>query len=538
MRQRIIDVLYSMSFGFALTVSAVYFRTLWWKREDYTAGLRLNYICIKTLVLWGIFVYICYRILNKIRIKVKEANIVSAEYDQKNSRRFFWYAFICNLLIWGIWFMLFAPGGGMNDTLNALMTEYRANNQPIVYQILIWYGIKFLNYLSEDMTWAYGGMVVLQMLLCAYVFARVMIWLLNQGIKKTILNVLVMYYSLLPVVADYSITLVKDTLFAVFFVVFIILLYEIVHLDGFLNDNRNFIKTLMVLIGVCCFRNNGTIVCIVSLIVLFLLKHSNKRRVLFLIGMVLFSNMVIGHVEQIRFENDVKYREAVGVPIAQIGAVLNDPNARLDEKDLENLNELLPIKKWKENYRPSFADKVKFDEEFDNDWLNQNKGLFIKTWFNILEKNFPTYVKAYLCHSYGYWGILPYPPDMTQSYFTKINNNTSIDSKWGEYCKAHNLINQSILPKTISNVLDKVCRIVFKANMLFTPGVMIWGVFLCLALLLGEKMYRACVPWLPLVFTWGTMMIASPASLIYRYSYYLVLALPVVFILTVKQYAK
>lgn len=539
MRQKIMDVLYSMIFSCAFVLSTVYFRTLWWERSDYTAGLKLNYLNIKTLLFFMLVTYLCYKIVNKVRSKIHKCKMHIFDCEIQNSKDVFSYLLKCNLVVWGIWFLVFAPGCGMNDTLNALMSAYRSNNQPIAYQMLIWYGVKIFKYLSEDMTWAFGCVVLIQMFFCAYVFASLLVWVANKGVQKNILKIFILYYSLLPIIADYSITLVKDTLFAVFLLAFVALLYDIVNSNGeYLKNNRNFIKTIMVLLGVCLFRNNGVMVCIASLVVLLFMKNGCKKRVFSLIILCLLINIGTGYFEQIRFNSDVKFREALGVPIAQVGAVLNDPNANFGEEDVENLNQVLPIDIWRENYRPSFADKVKFDGNFDNEWLNENKTLFIKTWFHLLTENFPMYVKAYICHSYGYWGILPYPPDMTQSYFTKINNNTSEDSIWGEFCSINHLQNQSMLPIELNNVLDKIFKMAVKINMLCTPGLIIWIIFLCITILLGEGMYRACVPYLPIIFTWGTMMIASPASLIYRYSYYLVLTLPIVVLLTIKQCEK
>ena len=42
-----------------------------------------------------------------------------------------------------------------------------------------------------------------------------------------------------------------------------VLLYDIVNSNGeFLKKNGNLTKTVLVAIAVCCFRSNGTVVCI------------------------------------------------------------------------------------------------------------------------------------------------------------------------------------------------------------------------------------------------------------------------------------
>ena len=230
----------------------------------------------------------------------------------------------------------------------------------------------------------------------------------------------------------------------------------------------------------------------------------------------------------------------LGVPLAQIGAVLNDASANIAEKDLNTLNQLLPVEIWKENYRPSFADKIKFNNSFNVNWLNQNKVLFLKTWANILKTNFPIYVKAYICHTYGLWNIIPYfsNVDYTQSYFTKINNNTKDDSYWGKFCSQNGLENKSIFPASINKQFQCFFESAFKVNLLMSPGIMFWCVLSCEVMLITKKLFRMCLSFLPIILIWLTMMIATPASFIYRYSFYLILTLPIICIVRMKEFTE
>ncbi|GFI24780.1 hypothetical protein IMSAGC011_03584 [Lachnospiraceae bacterium] len=40
---------------------------------------------------------------------------------------------------------------------------------------------------------------------------------------------------------------------------------------------------------------------------------------------------------------------------------------------------------------------------------------------------------------------------------------------------------------------------------------------------------------MPILLNWATLMVASPASFIYRYSFYLILSLPLLFMITLMQ---
>lgn len=261
-----------------------------------------------------------------------------------------------------------------------------------------------------------------------------------------------------------------------------------------------------------------------------------KRRIFLALALVLLFNSLISSLEQARFSENVKFRESAGVLFAQIGAVLNDPEADIDEAEIEELNKILPTNIWKENYRPSFADTIKFDSKFDNEYLNKNKTKFVKMWFQIMVKNFPIYVKAYISHSYGYWGVIRYNVDETQSCFTSINNNTGEDTVWGIFCTENGLKNRRVLPEQLNENLKNLFIQAMQCNFLITPGVMIFVIFLCAAMLVRKNIWKGLIPCIPVVLTWGTMMAASPASMIYRYSYYLLVCLPVIVVLCVKDY--
>lgn len=539
MIQKVVAFTYSLILSIDIVISATYFKTLWGQGEDYTAGLNLSYATKKNIIILCILTILIFYVFKKIEIKLERAKITNDNTPCLESNKIYLVSILLNFTSWGLWFMVFAPGAGMNDTLNTLMTRCTVNNCPIVYQGMMWYGMRIFVALTGSMYRGYACLTLVQMLLCSLIFSSVIKWLSDKKIKRTILCVLMLYYSFLPVIADYSITLVKDTLFAAFLLDFVILLYDVMESNGNnLGRRSNTIKLIFVSIAMCCFRSNGAMVCVASLIILCTVIKKQKKKLVIALLAVCIANFGIGYLEQINFEEDVKFRESCGVLMAQIGAVLNDSNASIDPDDIEVLNQILPVEIWKSQYRPSFADTIKFNPNFNNKFLNENKTLFIKTWFHIMTKNLKIYVKAYICHSYGYWGILPYPPDISQSAFTSINNNTGKDSIWGQFCLENGLINHPILPAKLNDALKNIYIKALRLNFIVTPGLMLFMVLGCIAILFAKHRVDVCVPCMPILATWGTMMIASPASLIYRYSYYFVLTVPVVIVMTILKYTE
>ena len=535
--ESIILFLFSCLFSFALTMTLLFYVPMQ-QTKNYTAGLNVNMISLQSIGAYFIFVFVGFAILKKCYVKIISCRLVS---DSISKNKFFIYSVSLNLLCWGLWYLTYFPGAGMNDTIVLLMGEpYQSSIQPLVYQLFIWYFMKFSLLFFPNMTLAYGFMVLVQMLFNAAAIAHVIHWLAEKQVKRIILWSVLFYYAFLPVVADYSITLVKDTLFSIFVLLFITQLYDIVTQNGECLKNKKFLVIFIITaVGMCSVRNNGFFVAFLSILVIILfLKKLNKKKLLIIVLCVILSwNMCISLAEKQYFNSDTKFREMIGVPLAQIGAVLNDEDSQLDESELEIINQLLPAEIWKENYRPSFSDKMKFNSSFNNDWLNSHKLEFLNVWANILKDNFSTYVSAYLCHTYGYWSVIPYFSNIgyTQSFFTKINNNTKDDSRYGEFCSQNGLQNKKIFSQEVNHELQTFFESAFTINLVLCPGIMFWLIATLCALLIAKKKCRIFLAFFPIILVWLTYMISSPASFIYRYSFYLVLALPVVFVLALKE---
>ena len=86
--------------------------------------------------------------------------------------------------------------------------------------------------------------------------------------------------------------------------------------------------------------------------------------------------------------------------------------------------------------------------------------------------------------------------------------------------------------RVFSDELGETTRDYFASAVQFcfvlTAGIMIMFVLLVAIYLLVWRQGQLAILLLPLFLTWGTMMVATPASMIYRYNLYLVLALPMV----------
>lgn len=504
--------------------------------KDVTKGLGITVFSVKNLIILIVLyisIAIALRYIDKILHKVRIFETNKMVYNNL----FFVKSFIILCTFWSAWLWLYYPGAGMNDTIANIMS-FHNGIQPLIYQLIIYYGVNGLTGLTHNMTTAYAILVAAQIVIMSLVISWSANWLKKKGISHIFVNLFVAYYALMPAVADYSITLVKDTLFGICFMVLIPIIYDLIDTNGSIIKNKKFYCAFILsLLGINVFRSNGKYITFITVILLLIMKLNNKKYILsaFIVLSVAYIGLSIGEKNVI--EGDYDFRESIGVPMAQIGAVLNE-GGHISEQNKELLNNLVPLDIWKDSYRFSFSDPIKADAHCDNQWLNAHKKEFLQAWFSILKDNFGIYVKAYLCHTYGFWNISPLnilSIDYTQSFFVSVNNNTGDDSYCGQFCIANGLRNREIRPGTVGEQINTLIQSLFRVSLMMGAGIMFW---ICMGFMIElfiHRKYKMCNIFVPVILNWATMMIASPASFIYRYSFYLVLLLPLLFLITLMQ---
>lgn len=503
--------------------------------QDRYQGLNVSLFSLSNVSIFVLYVVACFCIMKKVSMVVTNIKVYDENKDEHKA--VFWISFFLNLLCWGIWFWLYFPGAGMNDTINCIIS-FHNDNQPLVYQVIIYFGMKGLMHLTSSMTISYAFLVAMQMVLMSAIIAWIAKWLYMKKVRSLIINLFIAYYAFMPVVADYSITLVKDSLFGICMMALIPLLYDIVSGNGeIIREKRFNVIFLLVLFGINVFRSNGKYIVFI-LLILFLILFKNKRFYLAVLVFMMIINSIVSYGEKRFIVGDATFRESISVPLVQIGAVLT-ADGYISDENKEVLSNVLPLDTWEERYCFWFSDSIKFNENFNNEWLNEHKAIFISTWFSILKDNLEIYVKSYLCHTYGLWNISPFnPTDFSQSFFTRINNNTGDDSWQGQFCINNALNNRDINPGTLSEYLNDFFNKAFCVGLIFRPGIMFWFCMGLMVILCIYKKSQMCCIFLPIILNWIIMMIASPASYIYRYSFYLFLSIPILFAITLMEVNK
>ena len=482
----------------------------------------------KGLLVFAVFVILAYAIIYFVEKYGKRGSVLSKH--PVNERSVFLKTFTVCLIVWGGLFLLYFPGTGMNDTINCLMGFWQNTLQPAMFQVIIYGVFQGIFFMCKNATIAYAIIVILQIFAASYVVANYLRWIARKGIAKWLLILNMIYIMAMPLIGNYTIALLKDTWFT--YALFLLLpnIYDLIH-----GEKTCWWQIVVAVFFVWFSRSNGKLVLVPIMVVLFIfLKRQRYHLAILLISLVVL-NSGLNYAKNVRFGGyDESFRESMSVPLVQMAATVVW-NGNISEEEEEVLYAVLPEEKWRQNYAFAFVDPIKFDEHFDTLYLAAHKKEFLQTWASMLKKNLTIYVKAYLYHTYGNWSLAAYNTnavDKTQSIFLKLNNNTGDTSIWGEYLASISLKNYSLLPNDMTELLQGFYEDACEWNLWLTPGIMFLLLNLCTCIVWKNKRYKLMLTFLPLYLCWGCMMVASPASMIYRYSFYLLLSLPFVLTMT------
>lgn len=220
-----------------------------------------------------------------------------------------------------------------------------------------------------------------------------------------------------------------------------------------------------------------------------------------------------------------RFAETVGVPLQQIAMVLTY-DGKIKEEEKEFLFNIKKEEYWtgldEQSYSPMNVDSLKLVYEapieynsyvFSDDYLNEHKAEFIKVYLHILVRNPSLCIKAWLMNTYGFWAF--------NTYNTEQAFMTAIHTSYYQYT------NRSLLPESVNSIVQVFYS---KLSVLTgSAGSLIWlTLFLAMFLLIAGK-GKNILLLLPILLNWLTLLVFTPMAFGFRYVFYYLLCLPVIF---------
>lgn len=472
------------------------------------------------LVAIGILVYIICSIIPDL----KRERFFETDCEVKRNG---WIAFAIGFVViaalWLPYIFSYWPGGVYSDTMYsiwiALGDEQLTTHEPLGYTLLwkIMYVIGGGNLEPGN----YGGMklfTVVQFIGLASLLASFASWNYKRGLKKGVFTAMILFFAVFPLFPYYAISLWKDTVFGM-----VIFLYSwfLFCLCERIKDSESDVSVkdivLYVLMSVLCvfFRNNGIYV-MIAVSAFVVLSNLKKHTVLRKLGIASAATIVVCLLIQYPICSAIglnidKSVESLAIPLEQTAYIIST-DGKLDENDINVINEMMPVEMWRDIYSPVNTDYLKFDPSFNASFVNDNPGKFIKTYLHLCLKNPVKAVKGYLLATIGYWDIFEETGNAYKCS-ESIPWTGIFQEDWFSY-------------KT-----GVEFRGLVEPRKPIPASIWVW--IMLFVLFMSMSSSRRLTPMIPACGVWVTIMLAVPLAFSFRYIFAVFLCLPIYWLVAV-----
>ena len=344
---------------------------------------------------------------SSIRVELQQA-VPQPKDDVFGKRRGFLFVLLLLLVSWLPDLLSFAPGSVLDDSL-ASITPWTngtplTNHHPVVYSLLVGGFVYLSKILPLSLNAAVFLYSLVQSVCLAGTLAAMFCRLQRAGARRCVLAAGVAYAMIVPYFPAYAMILWKDPLYSCALLWLSMLLFDAVRKEGGLSDRAWQIKWFLALLCTAFLRNNGAF-CLLFMAAALLLSGQRKRffctACMTVIVALLF--FTVQHtVYPLCHIADTEYTEKIGIPLQQLAATVAY-EGKTGEEEREFLFKIMPEQEWKARYAPCLADKIKWTDGANMEYISQNKRTFWEVWSRLLLKNPAIYLRAYGMDTFGFW---------------------------------------------------------------------------------------------------------------------------------------
>ncbi len=329
------------------------------------------------------------------------------------------------------------------------------------------------------------------------------------------------FYSILPIWGSFAQWNIKDVLFTVVFVLYLLALC--------LYSKDPQFKRLFLMLGaallVGLFRKNGMFVVWLSSPFALLASPSNRR--LITSGVIVLTMLMIplfaGFLAGVTNASSGSISEALSVPFQQTARYAQMHPEDVTEEERKVIDKVLDYEAMVESYRPSNSDPVR------RTFRNNTEALvdYMKVWIDQGLRHPGTYVEALVLNSYYYW--FPSTEPLKDPLFALFGIDTpeSLSRYLGDDAFKWEAWQDSEERNEHASVVRALRSVPF-VNVLCHPGIYSWLIVFLFALALKNRYWRYSAPYIACLVLFLTC-IASPVNGYFRYCLGYVASMPILF---------
>ena len=389
-------------------------------------------VVVVTIIFYRIGRNVLYRVPDGVNLFLSKKIFVTRTIK-------FYFPMTALLIGWLPYLVLYYPGFILGDSVSsieqALGNWGLGNHHPVIYTIFIRICIR-IGLMYGNLALGVAIYSILQMLFVSFALAKSIEWLSRHKCPCIVSCIITGCFVLMPFFGETSIAMWKDPLFGASTVLWTLSLLDYMESSPEKEKHQNLLAVFITSLLVCFTRNNGIYSLIFSLLVIAVecIRHyTNFKKQyykLFITGTIvtMIYFLIIGPAYTKLKIIPTEKAESVGICLNQMARVAASPDGVMTEEDLKFMNNLLPLEKYRETYRPCVVDLLKWDQEFDQSFLNSHFSDFLKTYISLGIRNPGKYISGWALMTFGYWAPNRWELDDDNGNLSRGNFNDLISS--------------------------------------------------------------------------------------------------------------
>lgn len=435
-------------------------------------------------------------------------------------------------------FLRYCPGLFFGDTFSSFAQimgwNPLSNHHPVAFTMMMAACIKIAGLMGMGPSAGAALLTVFQMACVASMFGYLSIWVTSRlGVSSRWSWLLVAFFGLSRYCALYSVALWKDPLFSCCLVLVVTMLADAVMGKGSWSSVLRLLVFGALALGVMLLRNNGLYICAALFVAFAIVAVLNRLgriapmepapRLAVSLGLAFVTCLVItGPVYSAMGVVPSEAVESAGIPLAQMARVAA-LDGDMSESDRSYMNELLPLDRYKEVYRPSLIDPLKWNEDFNAEHLVDG---FWTHWASMLSRNPSIFFEAWELQTFGFWAPNVKGADgLPENFLMGAPYNLVADAEASAGVAFRNLL---------APLGDSVDVVIGLSAWSISGAAVFWLLMFSAVLLVSHGRARFALPLLPFLLLYGTLFIASPIWYWPRYIVAAQFGLPVVLVVVVR----
>lgn len=390
------------------------------------------------------------------------------------------------------------------------------NHHGVLYTLLMGGAVRLGELLGSQNT-GFFIYILLQTVLGSAVAAYSMI-VLSGYVHKAVLLAAGAAFAFIPLISIWTITMSKDSLFAITGTILCVMLFRIVMSGGKLLKNGMFMVRLFAVNVLLTFTKNvGAYILLFC--ALFLILYYRRAwycaAASFALPAILYLTVISGIVLPAFHVAPSGKQEMLGFMLQQTACCVKEYPQEITAEEIEAISEVLPYEELSDLYDPISQDGVKF--RFDQNASSESVKRYIKTWFFMFFKHPRAYWNATMRITGSYFKPVPggheYMPRLAGSV-KLLKDNEAFDLHYAGSKELRDTMNRLITGMADSPVI----------GLLFQKCFYVWAAILCVLLAAVLPKKERILFLLPYIVQILFLFIAPVAST--RYILLLIMAFP------------